>query len=347
MSGDSSEEKTEKPSSKKLLDAHKKGQVGKSTELSTGLSLLATLLVVMSMTPWFVQHLADYFLAVERSFTSLDRSAVKALALEGVKLVGIASLLPLLVAALVFTLSMWLQTGTIFSLDPMTPKLERMNPVDGLKKLASMKSLVQFGLMLLKSAIVGGAVTLVCLRLMPDAIRVIHAGMGAALEVARVALTQLLTWCGALFVILGAADLGYQRWQFLKEMRMSMTELKRENKEQQGDGHMKAERKRAGREPSREEQLKYMSMASLVLKHSDGRLVVLIYREDVHERPLYLLRATADSAATVYAEAARYRVKQVVDDALLTALYQGVQMGVPIQLGYVAGVMAHLSQGAR
>ena len=251
--------------------------------------------------------------------------------------------MPLVVAALVFTVSMWLQIGTIFSLDPMTPKLERLNPVEGLKKLVSLKSLVQFALMLLKSAIIGGAVTLVCLRLMPDAIRVIHADVGAALEVARTALTQLLTWCGALFVILGAADLGYQRWQFLKEMRMSMTELKREHKEQQGDGHMKAERKRAGREPSREEQLKYMSMASLVLKHTDGRLVVLIYRDDLHALPLFLLRATADHAAPVLAAAARHRVKQVVDDALLTALYQGVQMGTPIQPGYTGSVMVHLA----
>ena len=347
MSGSSSEEKTEQPSSKKLQDAHKKGQVAKSTELSTGLSLLATLLVVMSMAPWFVQHLAQYFLAVERSIPSLDHATAKALALEGIKLVGLTSLMPLLVAALVFTVSMWLQTGTIFSLDPMTPKLERLNPVEGLKKVFSIKSLVQVGLMLLKSCIIGGAVTLVCLRLMPDAIRVIHADIGAALEVARTALTQLLTWCGALFVILGAADLGYQRWQFLKEMRMSMTEVKREHKEQQGDGHMKAERKRAGREPSREEQLKYMSMASLVLKHTDGRVVVLICREDLHELPLYLLRATADHAAAILAAAARHRVKQVVDDALLTSLYQGVQMGTPIQRAFEGDVTAHLQSAAR
>jgi flagellar biosynthesis protein FlhB len=163
MSGDSSEEKTEKPSAKKLNDAHKKGQVAKSTELSTGLSLLATLLVVMSLVPWFALKIAALFLAVERSFSSLDAYAVKSLIFESLILVGSASLIPLAVAAIVFTVSMWLQTGTVFSLDTVTPKLERLNPMEGLKKLVSMKSLVQFALMLLKSGIIGTAVALVCL----------------------------------------------------------------------------------------------------------------------------------------------------------------------------------------
>ena len=344
MSADSSEEKTEEASSKKLSDARDKGQVAKSTELAGGISLLAGLLVVMSMTPWFVRQVADFFLAVESALPVLDTAMAKALVYEGLKLAGLASLAPVVVAAVVFTLALWLQTGTLFSLDPVQPKLERLDPVQGLKKLASMKSLVQFMLLLLKSAIIGAAVTLVCLRVMPDAIRVIHADIGAALEVTRTALIHLLSWCGALFVMLGGADFGFQRWQFMKEMRMSKTELKREHKEQQGDGHLKAERKRAGREPGREEQLKYMSMASLLLRHSDGRLVVLICREDLHELPLYLLRAPADQTADVLAAASQHRVKQVLDDALLNALYPGVQMGSPIRRALAADVALHLAQ---
>lgn len=346
MANDSGEEKTEQPSSKKLRDAHKKGQVAKSTEFSGGLALMVGLLLTMAMVPWFVRQLAGLFLAVERSIVRPDPIAAQALIYEGLKLTGLVSMVPLLSVAVVFTASMWLQTGSVFSLDPVQPKLERLDPVEGLKKLFSMKSLVQFILLLLKTAVIGSAVALVCLKVLPDAIRVIHAGLGAALEVARSALVQLLSWCSGLFVLLGAADLGFQRWQFTKEMRMSKSELKREHRDQEGDGHIKAERRRAGNEPPREEQLKYMHMASLVLKHHDGRLVVLIYRTALHELPLYLLRASGDFAGAVLALAAKQQVRQVLDDVLTAKLYSGTQMGVPIQRVDVAEVMAHLGAQA-
>jgi flagellar biosynthesis protein FlhB len=344
MSGDSSEDKTEQASAKKLRDAHDKGQVAKSAELASSLSMLAGLMVVMAMAPWFAHQLADLFLAIERALDVPEPYALKALIFESLLLILIASLPAVAVAAGVNLLALWLQTGTVFSLDPLMPKLERLNPVSGLKNLFSMKSLVQFAQMLIKTAIVGIAVGLIALRLLPDAIRVIHADMGAALEVVKVGLTQLLLWCGGLFVMLGCADFGFQRWQFLRDQRMSKTEVKREHKEQQGDGQLKSERKRLGHEPLRDEQLKYMNMASLVLRHSDGRLVVLIYRPTAHALPLYLLRAKGEFADTVLEVASKQKVALVHDDALLASLYPGVQIASPIQAGLAPEVMAHLKR---
>jgi type III secretion protein U len=342
MSGDSSEDKTEEASDKKLRDARDKGQVAKSADLASSASMLAALLVVMAMSPWMAVKLAELFLAVERSIPTLDAATLKALVIETLQLVALASLPPVAVAAVVDLVMLWLQTGTIFSLDPLMPQLDRLNPASGLKNVFSAKTFVQFVQMLIKTLIIGTAVTLISLRLLPDAIRVIHADVGAALEVVNVGMTQLLLWCGGFFVILGCADYGFQRWQFLRDQRMSKTEVKREHKEQQGDGHLKSERKRVGHEPSQDEQLKYMSMASLVVRHSDGRLTVLIYRPDAHDLPLYLLRAKGDFVTTVLADAQKHKVKQVFDDALLELLYPGVQIATPIQAGLAEQVMAHI-----
>lgn len=342
MAGDSSEEKTEKPSAKKLRDARDKGEIPKSTDLSGSLALLAGVLTLLSLAPWAARQIAQLFLAVERSIVFVDAAVLKAMIYEALSLAARLSLAPLAVAALVFTLSLWLQTGSVFSLDPVSPKLNRLDPVQGAKNIFSMKTLVQFLQMLLKAAIVAAAVWLVCLKLVPDAIRVIHADIGAALSVAHAALLHLLLWCGGFFVLLGVADLAFQRWQFEKDQRMSMSELKREHKEQQGDGHIKAERRRAAGEPSREEQLQYMGMASLLLQHADGRLVVLIHRPAHHPLPLYLLRAKDAYAQQVLALAKKQQLKQHRDDHLVELLYPGVQIGLPLQPELGELVMAHI-----
>lgn len=342
MSGSSSEEKTEQPSAKKLLEARKKGQVPKSTDLSGALSLLAGLLSFIAIVPWGAAHVATLFLAVERTIGALEPQAVKAVTLEALKLVGMISIVPLAVTAGVFTVSLWLQTGAVFSLDPSLPKLENLNPASGLKKLFSAKTLVQFVQMIVKASIIGVAVLLVMRRIAPDAIRVIHADVGAALVVARAALMQMLIWCGALFVLIGVGDLAFQRWQFTRDNRMSKSEVKRELKEDEGDAHVKAERKRSAREPGLEDQLKYMRVASLLLRHSDGRLVVLAYQPRVHRLPIYVLRAPNIVADAVLAAAHKHRVTQVRDDALVEALFPGAQMGAPLAATLAPRVMEHL-----
>ena len=344
MSGDSSEEKTEKPSAKKLKDARKRGEVAKSTELAASASMLAGLVTVIALSESTAKQLSELFLAVERSFERLENDVLLNLVQEALYLVGWLSLPPLGVAAVVGLVALWLQTGTVLSADPVIPKLERINPVSGLKNLMSMKTLAQFLMMVLKTLVVGAAVVIVGLRLIPDAIRVIHADIGAALEVVQYGLTQLLLWCGSLFVIMGFADLGFQRWQFLRDQRMSKTELKREHKEQQGDGTQKAERRRVAQEPSREDLLRYMRAASLVLLHRNGRLIVFIYRPDAGNLPIYLLRATDEFALKVRAAAERHRVPQVQDDALLEALYPRVETANPMAPAMAPQVLAHIAK---
>ena len=343
MSGDNSGEKTEKPSEKRLRDAHRKGEVAKSVELAGSLSFLAAIVCVMSLLQLSARRLAEFSLAVDRFFETLTKPALAAMVLESLNLLISLSLLPVLIAAFVFTASLWLQVGAVFSLDPSKPKLENLNPAKGLKKLFSMKSLVNFTLMLIKSGIVAAAVVLVCRQILPDAIRVINSDLNAALAVARTAVLHLILWCGAAFVLLGAADYGYQRWQFLKDKRMSMQDLKREHKEDEGDPHMKAERKRLAGEGGSSEPMQYMHLASLIVKDHNDRLLVFIYRPKQFKFPLFLLRSPgAGTSAEALAAAAKNRVKVVVDSQLLERLFPMFATGAMVSESHAADVLHHL-----
>lgn len=342
MANDSSEEKTEQPSAKKLRDARKKGQVAKSTDLSGALSLLAGLLTLIAMVPWIGSRMAGLFLAVERTVLIQEVYAVQNVILEGMQLLVLISAAPALVTAVVFTASLWLQTGAVFSFEPSMPKMQNINPASGLKKLFSVKSLVQFVQMLLKTSIISAAVVLVLMQVVPDAIRVIHADVGAALVVTKSALMHVFIWCGSLFVILGVVDFAFQKWQFLRDQRMSKSEVKRELKEDEGDPHLVAERKSLGREAGFEDQLRYMRVASIVLIHSDGRLVALAYRPKVHPMPLYVLRAKGELANQVLAAAQQHKVPRVQDNEIVEGLYPTTTTGQPISQRWVADVKTAL-----
>ena len=341
---ESAAEKSEEATPRKLLKAREQGQVAKSDDLAGALSLLVGLLATMALVPWFARSIAGLMLAAERSMEQLDHAALKALWFESLQVAALASLAPLLIASAVHLFSLWLQTGTILSLDPLKPKLERMNPAAGFKRLMSMKTVVKLAQMLLKTAIVGAAVAIVCVRVLPDAIRVVRADAGAAIEVAGSALMHLMLWCGGLFVLMGAADLGYQRWQFLRDQRMSLDEVRREHREDEGDPHVKSARKQSGKEMPWDELIGYMRYASVVVTHQDGRLVALIYRPAINPAPLFLLRARGSQGQQAAEAARKLKVKRMADDALLEAIFPRAVTGEPTSGPSAARIIAFLER---
>jgi type III secretion protein U len=343
MAGDSSGEKTEQPSPKRLREARKKGEAAKSVELTGALSFLATIATVLALVHYSSRKLADLSLAVDRSFEHLSISTMLNLVMESFWLLIGLSFLPVFVAALVATAIMWLQVGAIFSLEPVKAKLDNINPVKGFQKIFSMKSVVNFALMMIKLLVVTIAVVLVCRQVMPDAIRVIHADLGAALAVARTALVHLVLWCGAAFVALGAADFAYQRWQFIKDKKMTIQEVRREHKEDEGDPHIKAERHRMAHDPGPLEQLQYMHLASLVVTDLNNRLLVFIYRPKQFKQPLFLMRSPGGlTSETVLAAAKEHGVKVVLDPELLEKLFVMGNTGAILAAEHAGPVMRYL-----
>jgi type III secretion protein U len=330
MADKGAEEKTEPASERRLREAHEKGQVAKSEDLASSASMLAGFLAVMALAPWGARQMTELFLAVERLLPTIDRAGLQVLLMQSVHTIAWVSLAPAAVAALVHTAALFLQTGSVFSADPLQPKMEKLNPASNLERLFSMRTVVQFVQVVLKLFIIGVTVWLIFVNLAPDAIRVIHGDIGAALAVARLSMLHLLLWCGAFFIFLGAADYGFQKWQFLRDQRMSKSEVKRELRDDEGDPHFKAERKRLGQELSPAAQLSYMRLAKLVLHHSDGRIVVLTHLPQSHELPLFILRGTGQMAARALTLARNKKVREVADDFLANRLFPLAETGMPV-----------------
>lgn len=247
---DSSQEKTEDATPKKLREARKKGQIAKSKDLSTVAVMVVVFVTIAFTTGTITSELkmamATIFEKVSQgTFDGADMMDAGRLAFFSFTKV----MVPILVAGVVTAVVVgFLQVGAIFSTEVLTPKLEKLNPIEGVKNMFKMATFIE----LLKNV---AKLTLVVYL----AYRTINNYMQEILLSPQVGVVESVSMTGdivysffvkvaILFLIIAIIDMGVQRWNFMKNMRMSKDEVKREYKQDEGDPHIKQERRRLHRE---------------------------------------------------------------------------------------------------
>lgn len=247
---DSSQEKTEDATPKKLREARKKGQVSKSKDLSTVAVMVVVFAVIAFMTGTITSELKMAMAAIfekvgQGTFDGSDMMDAGRLAFFSFAKVMIPILFAGVATAIVVG---FLQVGAVFSTEVLTPKLEKLNPIEGFKNMFKMVTFIE----LLKNI---AKLTLVVYL----AYKTINNYMQEILLSPQVSVVESVTMTGdivysffvkvaILFLIIALIDMGVQRWNFMKNMRMSKDEVKREYKQDEGDPHIKQERRRLHRE---------------------------------------------------------------------------------------------------
>jgi type III secretion protein U len=241
-------EKTELPTPKKERDARQKGQVARSQEVVTTISMFGTIAVISAMggTIWsrlttLIDQIAD--IAARKEGVSLD---------EGLALswsVGVDLTLPILGTVIFLGIAANMgQFGVLTSLQALEPKLERISVLAGFKRIFSAKQLVE----LLKSIIKIVFLTVLLYIVLGDAIgpfiSAVSCGMECMSTVTTSVMNRVLFMTAIAFVIVAVADLFWQRHSHTKSLMMSKEEIKREYKESEGDPHVKGHRKQVAME---------------------------------------------------------------------------------------------------
>lgn len=329
MANDSSEEKTLPPSRKKLNDARKKGQVPKSKDLSDGVAMSASLLYLLVASGGIM---AAAIGMLERSGELAAGNFQLGLAAMGpaIREAVTRSILPLLVIppVLVVLSSMAVLRGIPFAVDPISPKMERINPAEGFKRMFQIRSLIELVKTLIKAAVVIAAM-LVILRGGLNALVLVPSCGDSCVTGALGGLGRpLIEAAAGLFLVAGLADVGLQRWLFMRDQKMSISELKRERKDMDGDPHLQQERKRIMREAVRLSAGLGIKRATLVV-HDGGRICVgLRYMPSEMSAPAVVSRARDDRSAAMVAQARLLALPLIEDHELATSL-----AGVPLAHG--------------
>ncbi len=316
-------QKTEEPSAKKLEEARSKGQVASSKEVNNWAILLTATLILTAFAPYTAATISS----------SLRVFVEKAHAIEvgpgGVgNVVGavfaemlLVLLGPMVLIMLAGAAASVAQTGLLFTAEPMKPDLSKLSPLAGVKRLFSLKQMVEFLKGILKILIVGGMAAWV---LSPVFESIEHFAMIDILDTAgelRSILLQLMFTVLMAVTVLAVADVAYQRYEHHQKMKMSKQEVKEEYKQTEGDPHVKARLRQLRAEKARRRMMAEVPKADVVVTNPTHFAVALKYDPDKHGAPMVTAKGQDLIALKIREVAGEHEVPIVENPPLARALH--------------------------
>lgn len=340
------EERTEKATPKKREDVRKKeGMVARSADLTSAVMLLSSVLILRFWGPALFRHFAQ---VMERgvSYATWAGGKEEAGAALRTGIIDVMLQLAPLVLAL-FALALLvnaLQVKLYFVPKALAFKGERINPLQGMKRLLSPRSLVELGKNLLKVALVGA----VAYFTVKDGYVRLHAMTGAgAGELLAAFMGLLFSTClkvALVMVFLGGMDYAYQRWEFERNIRMTKQEIKEEFKQTEGDPHLRAALRQRMRQLARQRMMQRLPEATLVVTNPTHFAVALLYKRGMRA-PRVIAKGVDFMARRIREEAERLGIPMVEEPELARSLYRMVDLEeeIPPQLyRAVAEVLAYV-----
>lgn len=347
-------EKTEEPTSKKLDDAHKKGDVPKSQEVSTWFVMLASAMVIGIASTGAAQDISrvlriyleqPHAIAVDRQNLML---LWEGLGIAILKCIAVPMLL-LIVGALAGNL---IQHMPVFSAENMKPKLNKISPMTGLKRMFGPKSLMNFGKGLVKLTLVGTATFLIMWPLRDQLLILMTMDLAALLPYVQVLAIKIMTAVLAILTVLAGVDFIFERAQWTKKQKMTMQEVKDEYKQMEGDPTVKAKLRSIRIERGRKRMMAQVPEATVVITNPTHYAVALKY-DDTMPVPVCVAKG-ADAVALKIREVAKEHDVPIVESPpLARALFATVELeesippehykGVAEVIGYVMRLKSKMS----
>ena len=298
-------DKTEKPTPKKLKDARKKGDVSKSKDISsTGVMILWIVLLGAGLV-YMVDRLAAL---VTETMVTAGQSKDFFYSLNHIGHETFGTLLELsailiIPVALIGTLVEFLQAGPVMTLEKIKPKMEHLNPASGLKRMFSLDNLVEVIKSIAKTALLFLIGWLILKAFIPDLVKLPQTVIPLIGKTFWGMLLTLLIWTVGIFSLIAILDAGYQRFSYIKKLRMSMRDIKQEHKENEGDPLIKQQRRQAHQEWSQQSAADAARSANVVLVNPTHLAVALDY--DREKTPVPVVSAKGeDLVARAMREAA-------------------------------------------
>jgi flagellar biosynthetic protein FlhB len=273
------------------------------------------------LAPWMFVTLLGYAKSTFASVASASTTPAMALAAAGDMTVRLT--LPVLGAVAVGAiLATYVQVGSVFSLEPFKPQLSRLNPLSNLKQLFGSKALVELAKSLVKviglGLVAGDALWSFAPRILSTLLR---APEHALALVGQCFLT--IAWrAGLVMVVVAAADYLYQRWSYFKRLRMTKEEVKREQKEGEGDPQHKAERQRLHREMLQQQMFERTREADCVIINPQHVAVAIKYDREQMNAPQVIASGRGLVAAKIRQLARQAGVPLVRNVPLARALVE-------------------------
>jgi flagellar biosynthetic protein FlhB len=346
-------EKTEPATSKKLTDARKEGQVAKSKEINNAFSLLGLFVLLKisigSIGTKFLESFSTFYNLIptilDYKAEALD-SQVFGQIMTQVIIVMLQILAPIFIIGFIICVLAdliqvkWKPTGK-----PLQPKLSNFNPISGLKKIVSIRSLFE----LIKSVFKIIIISYVSFSTLKDKQEIILRLYDIPLNLALSYIGEIIINLGikisAVYMIVGAADYIFQKYKFNEDMKMTKQEVKDEYKNAEGNPEIKGKIRSKMQEASRRRMMQALPTADVVITNPTHFAVAVKYDAEVSGAPIVVAKGEDFLAQRIKETAKENHIEIVENKPLARMLYYNVDIGteVPPELYQaVAEVLAYV-----
>ncbi len=325
------EEKTEDATPRKLQQARKKGQVARSNELSTVVTLLTGFMALKAGGSYVLQKLYSFFkysFSSDRLHTVLDEVSLSQI-INHTLLTIVSIFIPVGLAILVVGfLVNYLQTGGVFTLEPLKVKLDRINPLQGLKRMFSAQKLVDLFKAVFKIVGVGLIVWNTFKgQIFPLAEQgVLHPPIQLAALIWQLMFTIVLRIV-MLLLALAVFDFYYQRYQYKKSLKMTKKEVQDEHKQTEGDPKVKSRIRQKQRQFSMRRMMQEVPKADVVITNPTHLAIAIKYEAKQMAAPQVLAKGEGYIAAKIKEIATEHQITLVENKPLARTIYQTVEIG--------------------
>ncbi|WP_192251723.1 EscU/YscU/HrcU family type III secretion system export apparatus switch protein [Mesorhizobium silamurunense] len=335
------EEKKLPASDKKLRDARRKGKVPQSRDLISGFTFFATLAYLYFFWPTLFKHLSELVQTVTAPGGSSGDVSLRAIR-HSFSLLMLATL-PLagIVVVLTATFGMLGTFGPVFSFEPLKPQFDYINPAKGLQKILSLRNVIEFAKGVIKLVLLACLFVFVLITWLQPLFDAPGCGPSCLAPMIKAVLTPLGIAAGLAFVVIGVIDVPVQRWLFLRDMRMTTTEYKREHKDLEGDPMIRHEQQRQRREAVMQPAKLGVKNAVIVFISGD-RAVALRYVKGETPVPTVVGKGQGRTAEEMTAQARQSGIPVVDDAAVAEPLFERANTGTYIGQEMFSPVVRHL-----
>lgn len=332
MAESDAQDKTEEPTARKLRKARDEGQVARSIELPAAAITIGTFLLLMMGGGWIAGRLAEQFaqgFVFDRK-TLLQPEMLPGLWADAVSaaLIWVAPILLLTVILAIVASGM--TGGYLLSWKAISPKWEKINPVAGMARIFSMRSLVELGKSLLKFSLVALVLWAMVMIHMDELAMLGRMGLEPGLAAAGRLLAQSALAVSLTLALIALVDVPYQRHAFMKRMRMSKQEIKDEMKDLEGRPEIKAAIRRRQREMAQRRMLQRIKDADVVVTNPSHFAVAMEYDPAGDGAPIVLAKGADFLAQRIKEEASEHGVYLFQAPDLARALYFSTEENQPI-----------------
>ncbi|WP_077612097.1 flagellar biosynthesis protein FlhB [Clostridium sp. Marseille-P2415] len=339
--------KTEKATPKKRRDERKKGHVAVSKDVVMVASLLGTFMMLKMLFPFMYRTMRDYMIKyVSLAPAAETLSDYTTRVYWDTTWAVIKGAFPILLVCIALAvLGTGVQTRFIFTKSNLAPKFNRLNPIQGIKNILSVKSLVELIKNILKIIILGAILYQIIKGDLRAVARTIDMDLRDSTVYVLNAIMDMIVKVSIVFLALAGFDYFYQWWDFERQIKMSKQELKEEYKQTEGNPEIKGRIRNLQRERARSRMMQSVPSADVIIRNPTHYAVALRYNIEKDNAPVLLAKGQDELALRIVAAGEENGVYVLENKPLARGIYASTKVGAeipPEYYGMVAEILVYV-----